>query len=212
MVKHSINIVDSILLFNILEEIKSELSFSINYFEKTNDFFNYLSGEEIKNNNSLILTEFKNKNIFLNKNIHTKNILFLGVNNEEINDKLNYIKYPIDIFSLIEKINIFLIKKKYNNQSKIRIGKYNLDLNSKIISSINKNLKLTEKEMNIILFLDESKKPQKINVLQNQVWQYSADLETHTVETHVYRLRKKINDTFEDKNFILSTDNGYFIE
>ena len=65
--------------------------------------------------------------------------------------------------------------------------------------------------MDIILFLNDNEKPQKINVLQNQVWRYSAELETHTVETHIYRLRKKINDKFKDNNFIISSDTGYFI-
>ena len=87
-----------------------------------------------------------------------------------------------------------------------------MDLNSRIIANNKKSLKLTEREMDIILFLIEKKQPQKINDLQNQVWRYSSELETHTVETHIYRLRKKINDCFKDENFIISTDKGYFIE
>ena len=66
--------------------------------------------------------------------------------------------------------------------------------------------------MDIILFLNNSEKPQKINVLQSQVWRYSSELETHTVETHIYRLRKKMNDNFKDDNFIISSDDGYFIK
>ena len=66
--------------------------------------------------------------------------------------------------------------------------------------------------MDIILFLNDSEKTQKINILQNQVWRYSNKLETHTVETHVYRLRKKMNDNFKDDNFIISSDAGYFIK
>jgi len=87
-----------------------------------------------------------------------------------------------------------------------------LDLNSRTISIENKSLKLTEREMEIILFLNDCKTPQKINDLQNKVWSYSSDLETHTVETHIYRLRKKISNSFQDEHFIISTDNGYFIE
>ena len=73
-------------------------------------------------------------------------------------------------------------------------------------------MKLTQKEIDIILFLNGCEKPQKVDVLQNKVWGYSLELETHTVETHIYRLRKKINDEFKDNNFILSHDDGYFIE
>ena len=65
--------------------------------------------------------------------------------------------------------------------------------------------------MDIILFLIKINKPQKINVLQSQIWKYSADLETNTVETHVYRLRKKIKDKFNDENFIISSEKGYSI-
>ena len=93
------------------------------------------------------------------------------------------------------------------------IGKnYILDLNSRTIVNNNKYLKLTEKEIDIILFLNDSKKPEKINVLQSKVWGYSQELETHTVETHIYRLRKKIRDSFNDENFILSLDDGYSIK
>jgi DNA-binding response OmpR family regulator len=85
-------------------------------------------------------------------------------------------------------------------------------LNSRIISNESNNLKLTEKEINVIVFLSKNKKPQKVNVLQNEVWGYSSELETHTVETHIYRLRKKISDKFKDDNFIVSKNNGYIIK
>ena len=87
-----------------------------------------------------------------------------------------------------------------------------MDLNSRIISKDKNKLKLTEREMEIIIFLNESKIAQKIIDLQNKVWGYSSELETHTVETHVYRLRKKISDSFNDEQFLISTDEGYLIE
>jgi len=80
------------------------------------------------------------------------------------------------------------------------------------MSTENESLKLTEREMEIILFLNDCKTPQKINDLQNKVWSYSSELETHTVETHIYRLRKKINDNFNDEKFILSLKKGYQIK
>ena len=70
---------------------------------------------------------------------------------------------------------------------------------------------MTEREIDIILFLNEKKQPQSVNELQKKVWGYSFDLETHTVETHIYRLRKKIKDKFEDEKFIISHDKGYLI-
>ena len=149
-----------------------------------------------------------------NGNIDKKKIIFLLKKNENF-DKINntqYIFYPFNVYDLVEKINTELIKQKYNDQSFIKILNYSLDINSRIISNDAGRLKLTEREVDIILFLNDHKKPQKVNVLQNQVWKYSSELETHTVETHIYRLRKKIINTFKDDNFILSDENGYFIK
>ena len=142
------------------------------------------------------------------RKIDKNKILFLT--KEKKNNQ--HITYPIQIKNLIEKINIKLIKQKYNNQSYLKVSNYILNLNSRIISKNNNSLKLTEKEINIILFLNDHKNPQKVSILQNQVWGYLSELETHTVETHIYRLRKKINDHFNDSNFIISTDYGYLIK
>ena len=76
-----------------------------------------------------------------------------------------------------------------------------LDLNSKIISNKDKSLKLTEREIEIIIFLNDNKGPKNINDLQKKVWEYSSELETHTVEIHIYRLRKKMSEKFQDNNF-----------
>ena len=165
--------------------------------------------------NYIILSKFIHKDYLLkNKNIEQKKIIFLLKKNENFN-KINntqYIFYPFNIYDLVEKINIELIKQKYNDQSFIKILNYSLDINSRIISNDSGRLKLTEREVDIILFLNDHKKPQKVNILQNQVWKYSSELETHTVETHIYRLRKKIIDKFKDDNFILSDENGYSIK
>ena len=105
-----------------------------------------------------------------------------------------------------------MIKIKFNHQSKIIIKGYELNLNSKFIGKNNLNLKLTEKEINIILYLNHKKIKHNVADLQKNIWDYSSNIETHTVETHIYRLRKKINDLFKDQNFILTHKNGYFIE
>ena len=187
----------------ILSEIKNNLPFKINNLKKL----------ESKDSNfveySLVITNYINKNFLLKERKIDKNkILFLT--KEKKNNQ--HITYPIQIKNLIEKINIKLIKQKYNNQSYLKVSNYILNLNSRIISKNNNSLKLTEKEINIILFLNDHKNPQKVSILQNQVWGYLSELETHTVETHIYRLRKKINDHFNDSNFIISTDDGYLIK
>ena len=208
MIKHNIILVECNPLYQILFEIKNNFLFEIKNF-----ILKDLSKADLTN--SIILSKFIHKDyLFKNKNIEQKKIIFLLKKNENF-DKINnsqYIFYPFNIYDLVEKINTELIKQKYNDQSFIKILNYSLDINSRIISNNSGRLKLTEREVDIILFLNDHKKPQKVNILQNQVWKYSSELETHTVETHIYRLRKKIANTFKDENFILSNENGYFIK
>ena len=196
MVKQIINIICIPILYNILDEIKDYLKFQILHYKNEEIFLN---SNDLNLNNSLILVRSDNK-VFSNNGKISRKIFFSIPN------------YPITIDKLVEILNVNLIKQKYNYQSNIYIKDYKLDLNSRTITKNNQNLKLTQKEIDIILFLNSYEKPQKVNVLQNKVWGYSLELETHTVETHIYRLRKKIKDEFKDNNFILSNDDGYFIE
>ena len=87
-----------------------------------------------------------------------------------------------------------------------------MDMNSREIIINNLKLKLTEKEINTINYLSKSNKPVSIDELQKKVWSYQSDIETHTVETHIYRLRKKILNSFNDNEFIISKKNGYQIK
>jgi len=87
-----------------------------------------------------------------------------------------------------------------------------INLNSREMLSKDRKLKLTEKEVNTIIYLSQVNKPTSIEELQMNVWGYRSDIETHTVETHIYRLRKKILKNFNDENFILSKKNGYQIK
>ena len=96
-------------------------------------------------------------------------------------------------------------------QSNVNINKYILDINSRKLKKTDNELKLTEREIDTIIFLKNKKKPVKVDILQKEVWKYGDDLETHTVETHIYRLRKKIKDTFNDDMFIQSKKDGYTI-
>ena len=196
MIKQTIHIIDFKVLYNILDEIKNYLKFEILYYKNEE---NFLNSNNLNLNNSLILVK-SSKEIFLNNEKISKKKIFSIQN------------YPITIDKLVEILNVNLIKQKYNYQSNICINHYILNLNSRVITKNNQNLKLTQKEIDIILFLNDYKKPQKVNILQNKVWGYSLELETHTVETHIYRLRKKIKDKFKDNNFILSNDDGYLIE
>jgi len=86
-----------------------------------------------------------------------------------------------------------------------------LDINSRELKKGNSSLKLTERETDMILFLNNSKKPVNVETLEKEIWQYSSELETHTVETHIYRLRKKIKAEFGNDDLIKSNKNGYTI-
>jgi len=182
-------------LYEIFNEIKENLSFKVIKFENENDF---KMNNELDTLNCLIITK-TNPNLLLNNNISDKNFF-------DLND------LPLPLKKLLESINVKLIKLKFNNQSKIIIKGYELNLNSKFFIKGSLNLKLTEKEIEIILYLNNTKIKHNVADLQKNIWRYSTNMETHTVETHIYRLRKKISDLFKDERFILSHKDGYFIE
>ena len=171
-------------LFNILNEIKINLNFKIEYFE--DDKF---------------------------KNVDNRNLVVIS-GDKKINfqNQAKIESYPINIQKFIELINIQFLKNKFNQQNDVKVGKYRVNLNSRVMKYELKSLQLTEKEMKIISFLKNSKAPISIRKLQSEVWGYKSRLETHTVETHVYRLRKKVEKKFNDKSFIISLKNGYKIE
>ena len=172
-------------LYHILEELG--LDFNILFVDNEN-----ILNDTIKNlNNYLIIT-----------NKEYSNISHQFVINET----------PVNISKLVEQINIEFLKVQFNSQSEVKVNNYIIDLNSREMLSKNIRLKLTEKEINTITFLSKSKKPVSVDELQEKVWSYQSDIETHTVETHIYRLRKKILNTFNDNEFIISKKNGYQIK
>ena len=188
MNKQILNIVNFQILYEILDEIKENLFFEIVNYKDKNEF--------LKNSKTTLQQELV---ITKDKTFSEGNVLFID-------------NFPIPLKKLIELVNIQLLKIKFNSQAKIKIKDYDLDLNSKFFSKEGITIKLTEKEIEIILYLNSNKIKHNVLDLQKNIWKYSSDLETHTVETHIYRLRKKIDDEFSDKNFILSHPDGYFIE
>ena len=114
----------------------------------------------------------------------------------KVNNQFILTQLPINIFRMIEKLNIEFLKHQFVEQSKVIIKDYTIDINGREMSSKNIKLKLTEKEINTIIYLSKLNKPVSINELQTKVWEYHSDIETHTVETHIYRLRKKISKNF----------------
>ena len=173
-------------LYYIIKELSLELNFNIIIVDDEKSL-----SDKIKNlNNYLILSNKK----------------YLNIGSQFILNKL-----PVNINKLIEKINIEFLKIQFNNQSKLKISNYTIDLNSRKLIKENIKLSLTEKEINTIIYLFKSHKPVSVVELQEKVWSYQSDIETHTVETHIYRLRKKILKAFNDDQFIISENNGYQI-
>ena len=187
MSNQSLIIYENKILYEIFFEIKEFLKFELLFMSKKEIFdINYK-----KVDNYIILT---------NKKI------------PDLENQLNLEKVPLKISQLVEKINITFLKIKFNKQSNFKIKNYNVDLNSREIILGNKKMRLTEKEITTILYLYNSNNEVTVDELQNKVWNYQKELETHTVETHIHRLRKKIFQMFNDNNFIISKKNGYQIE
>ena len=185
MINKTLFVYNSLYLFKILDEIKENFYFDIKYIDTKN-----------------------HKKINFEK---VKNYLIISTNfDEKIDNCIIIDNLPKKTSKLIEIINLSFLKKQFKNQSKHKIGKYTLDLNSRKIYFENKSLNLTEKESDLILFINSSKKA-GLKKIQKIVWGHSNDLETHTVETHIYRLRKKMIKSFEDHNFIKHDQNGYFL-
>ena len=192
MYKKNIYIVEFRQLFKILYEINNFLNY--NLYEI--NYKNYLIKKNLDSKNSIFL--FKNSKLLEKKKLNFANNLFLE-------------DFPVNINKLIEKINIFFLKNIYQFNSQINFKGYTLNLNNKTMNLDHKKLQLTEKEIKIILFLSSKKIPQKISVLQKEIWGYNQNLETHTVETHIYRLRKKIINYFNDFNFLKKNKDGYLL-
>tara|TARA_B100000886_G_scaffold11799_1_gene7645 strand:- start:881 stop:1480 length:600 start_codon:yes stop_codon:yes gene_type:complete len=191
---HILNIPE---LDKIIIEINDYFNFEVKYFDIKKNLIKQIEEDKKFLENSVILVIQKD---------------FSSLKNKIDEKKIHCItKFPIKISYLIDQLNARLIQQNYSAQSNININKYTLDINSKILKKFDKKLKLTEREIDTIIFLKNGNKPVNVDTLQKKVWKYGEDLETHTVETHIYRLRKKIKDTFNDDSFIQSVKSGYVI-
>jgi len=174
-------------IYKILDEIKQFLDLDIKYLNKKTELEN--------------LKQVKNDYIIISKKKIETTISLLVLEN-----------LPIKIKDLMEKISIKIIKKNYNLKSNLKIGKYLLNINSREMFDQNKKIKLTEQEVKILVYLSDMGSFVKINELQEKIWGYNIDLETHTVETHIHRLKKKFIEGFGDRKLIKSDRNGYKID
>ena len=191
---HILNIPE---LDKIIIEIRDYFNYEINNFTEKKELIKKIDEDSKFLENSIIIVNQKD---------------FFSLKNKTNEKQIHCItKFPIKISNLFDQLNARLIQQNYSVQSNININKYILDINSRMLKKSDKELKLTEREIDTIIFLKNENKPVNVDILQKKVWKYGEDLETHTVETHIYRLRKKIKDTFNDVSFIESKKDGYII-
>ena len=196
MVNQKLYIINLSNFYDIISELKEHISYEILKFDNKEIFFDKYKSESISKENSILV-------------VHENEYNFFAKNIDE--DQIIKFKPPINIFTFIENLNVKFIQKKYQDQSNINVKDFFLDINSRELKKGKSSLKLTERETDMILFLNNSKKPVNVETLEKEIWHHSSELETHTVETHIYRLRKKIKAEFRNDELIKSNKDGYTI-
>ena len=176
MVNQKLYIINLSNFYDIISEVKEHIGYEISKFDNKEIFFDKYKNQNISTENSILIVHEKEYNFFV----------------KDINeDQIIKFKPPVSIFTFIENLNVRFIQKKYQDQSSINVKEFFLDINSRELKKGKSSLKLTERETDMILFLSNSNKPVNVETLEKEIWQHSSELETHTVETHIYRLRKK---------------------
>ena len=182
--------------YDIINELQEHIGYEVSKFDSKEIFFDKYKKESIFIENSILVVNEKEYNFFVK-----------DINEHQI---IKFIP-PVNIFTFTENLNVRFIQRKYQDQSNINVKGFFLDINSRQLKKGKSCLKLTERETDMILFLNNSKKPVNIETLEKEIWQHSSELETHTVETHIYRLRKKIKAEFGNDELIISNKDGYTI-
>ena len=196
MLNQKLYIINLSNFYDIISELKEHIGYELLKFDNKEIFFDKYKSESISIENCILVVHEKEYNFFV----------------ENINeDQIIKFKPPVNIFTFIENLNVRFIQKKYQDQSNVNVKDFFLDINSRELKKGKLSLKLTERETDMILFLNNSKKPVSVKTLEKEIWQHSSDLETHTVETHIYRLRKKIKAEFGSDELIISNKDGYTI-
>ena len=196
MVNQKLYIINLSNFYDIISELKEHISYEISKFDNKEIFFDKYASKSISTENSILIVHEKDYNFFV-KNINE--------------DQIIKFKPPVNIFTFIENLIVRFIQKKYQDQSNVNVKDFFLDINARELKKGKSSLKLTERETDLILFLNNSNKSVNVETLEKEIWQHSSELETHTVETHIYRLRKKIKAEFGNDDLIKSNKNGYTI-
>ena len=207
-----ISILKNKTIFEILSELKLFFKFKFKFYNDLSSFKN-----EFQKNTEIIILHLTEENledynyvinnnlplIVISKNLHLKNI--------ESADLVERLISPFTILDLKKKITLLVAKNIFHKSSLIKLNDYIIDKNKRNIKKNNQELQLTEKEINFLILFSNSDQPISRNFVLKNIWHYSSESETHTVETHIHRLRKKILEKFNDNNFIKNNNEGYYI-
>ena len=210
IMKNSLLVFGTNNLNKSLKEIEEYLDFSLIFANDAVTFNNNLSNTSVLLIDSESCKDIKILNLI--NSSHNKPVLL--IEKLEFQKKCNYtekISFPTTLLDFNHKIIALIISKKFNQNSSIQIKEYLIDKNEKKIKKNNLSATITEREIELIELLFHEVRPLSKNNLLKKIWKYSEDADTHTVETHIYRLRKKIVDKFSDDKFIINTKAGYSI-
>ena len=208
----TISIFGNQILSDITNEIKLFSKFKIKYYEDLD-----LCVKDAENGNLLVIFFVDKKNLsFLSKNkinnfpsiLITEPSVSKNMVTTELSEQLNM---PFTILEFEKKLISLIAKYKFKKNSLIQLNEYIIDKNERNIKKNNLQLKLSEKEINFLILFNKSKEPVSRNLVLKKVWNYSSASQTHTVETHIHRLRKKIFEKFGDDHFIKNNNKGYYI-
>ncbi len=204
MDKFNISIFDNKTFFQIIKEIKLFSKYKINHYEDLN-----LCEKDAKKGNHIVVFFIKHLDKIIKYNFPS----ILIVKSPDTTNKLlnEEIKMPFTIFDFEKKIISNISKNEFKKNSLINLKDYIIDKNERKIKKNNLELQLSEKEVDFLILFSDTKDPIKRDLVLKKVWNYSHKTETHTVETHIHRLRKKILDKFNDSDFIKNNKKGYYI-
>ena len=207
MSNFTISVFNNEIFFQIIKEIKLFSKFNIKHYKDID-----LCMKDCKNANQLVVffdnSLDKNKINNFPSILLTKSAKLPNSSPEILQERL---KIPFSIIDLEKKIISLIAKNEFKKNSLIQLDAYIIDKNERKIKKNKLELQLSEKEVNFLILFSESKEPINRNLVLKNVWKYAENSETHTVETHIHRLRKKILDKFGDDNFIKNNSKGYYI-
>ena len=212
MTNLTISIFGNKIFSEILSEMRLFSKYKIKYYEDLNLCVN---DAEKKNQLVIFFVSETNKNFFNRINKNNFPLIFVGepsaLKKLLSSKRSDQLSMPFTILDLKKKVITAIAKNEFKKNSLINLSGYTIDKNERKIKKNNLELQLSEKEINFLILFSETKEAISRSLVLKNVWNYSSESETHTVETHIHRLRKKILEKFGDNNFIKNTNKGYYI-